>query len=84
MAYTIELTRAAVRDLRALDQQTLHRVDRKIRALADDPRPNGVEKLAGAELYRVRVGVWRILYEIYDARVVVVVVRVRHRREVYR
>jgi mRNA interferase RelE/StbE len=56
----------------------------RIRALADDPRPPGCEKLSGLEQYRVRQGVYRIVYEIADKRLLVVVVRVGHRREVYR
>ncbi|PYM57636.1 MAG: hypothetical protein DMD79_20035 [Candidatus Rokuibacteriota bacterium] len=56
---------------------------RKIDGLARDPRPSGVEKLAGSErLYRVRSGDYRIVYEIQDERVLVLVVRIGHRREV--
>jgi mRNA interferase RelE/StbE len=85
VAYRVELTPAAQRDLRSLDRPVLRRVDAKIRALAEDPRPHGAEKLAGeAEIYRIRVGDYRILYQIEDALVRVLVVRVRHRREVYR
>lgn len=85
MVYRIELTPAAQRDLRSLDRPVLRRIDAKIRALADDPRAPGVEKLAGeGEVYRVRVGDYRILYQIDDAVVIVLIVRVRHRREAYR
>ncbi len=85
MAYRVELTPAAQRDLRSLDRPVLRRIDARIRSLAEEPRPHGVEKLAGdSEVYRVRVGDYRILYQIDDAVLVVLVVRVRHRREVYR
>jgi mRNA interferase RelE/StbE len=85
VAYRVELTPAAQRDLRSLDRPVLRRIDAKIRSLAEEPRPHGVEKLAGdSEVYRVRVGDYRILYQIDDAVLVVLVVRVRHRREVYR
>jgi mRNA interferase RelE/StbE len=71
------------RDLSALDRRTLQRVDQKIRALATNPRPPGAEKLKGAgDVYRVRVGDYRILHQIEDDRLLVVVVRIRHRREV--
>jgi mRNA interferase RelE/StbE len=53
-------------------------------ALRDDPRPPGCEKLSGQERYRVRQGDDRILYTVYDARAVVEVAKVGHRREVYR
>lgn len=85
MPHTVVLTPAAQRDLSALDHRTLQRVDQKIRVLGTNPRPPGAEKIKGAgDVYRVRVGDYRILYEIEDARLVVVVVRVRHRSEVYR
>lgn len=85
MAYRVELTPAAERYLRGLDRPVLRRIDAKIRALAEDPRPNGVEKLTGDDgIFRVRVGDYRILYTIEDAELVILVVRIRHRREVYR
>ena len=83
-AYRIELTRAAERDLRGLSRDVLRRVDRKIQALSNDPRPHGSKKLEGsANTYRVRVGDYRILYEIEDTAILVLVVRVGHRREAY-
>ncbi len=85
MAYRIELTTAGLRDLRALAPTLLRRIDARIRALGEQPRPPGVEKLTESEgLYRLRVGDYRILYEVDDARQMVTVARVRHRRDVYR
>lgn len=85
MTYQVRLTPAAQRDLDALDRPVLRRIDAKILALAQDPRPSGVQKLTGeGDLYRVRVGDYRILYTIEDAALVVLIVRVRHRSEVYR
>jgi mRNA interferase RelE/StbE len=85
VAYRVELTPAAQRDLRSLDRPVLRRIDARIRSLSEEPRPHGAEKLAGeSEVYRVRVGDYRILYQIHDAVLTVLVVRVRHRREVYR
>lgn len=79
------MTRAAERDLRALPEQALKRVDASILSLARNPRPDGVKKLRGAEsLYRVRVGDYRIIYEIQDRAILIVIVRVRHRGEAYR
>jgi mRNA interferase RelE/StbE len=61
------------------------RIVAAIQGLASDPRPQGVEKLAGADaLYRVRVGDYRIIYEIRDQELVVTVIKVGHRRDVYR
>lgn len=85
MRYRIELTKAAERDLRALPGNILKRVDARILSLAKEPRPDGVRKLIGADhLYRVRVGDYRIVYEIQDRAVLIVIIRVRHRGEVYR
>ena len=85
MAYRVLLTASAERDLEALPKEFLRRVDAQILALADHPRPQGVRKLQGAKnRFRFRVGDYRIIYEIEDKDRVVVVARVRHRREVYR
>lgn len=83
--YQIELTRGAVKGMRKLDAGVRGRIHLAIEALADDPRPAGCLKLSGSEdLWRIRVGDYRILYEIHDERLVVVLVRIAHRRESYR
>lgn len=82
--YRVEVTGSAERDLSRLSNTLFERLTTKLAALAADPRPHGCEKLAGLEAYRVRVGDYRVLYEIDDAKRMVVVVRVRHRRDVYK
>jgi mRNA interferase RelE/StbE len=83
--YEIVLTRAAERGLSALSRSDLRKVDARIRALADDPRPPGSKKLAGGnDLYRVRSGEFRVLYQVEDARRVVTVVDVGNRRDIDR
>jgi mRNA interferase RelE/StbE len=85
VSYTIEFRPSARRDLKSLSGETLLRVARKIDSLADNPRPPGAEELSGREnAYRVRVGHYRILYEMRDEVPLIAVVRVRHRREAYR
>lgn len=84
MAHRIELTKAARRALASLPRNILKRVDAAILALAHNPRPPGAKKLEGQELYRIRVGDYRIIYAMEDERLVVLVVRIGHRREVYR
>lgn len=81
--YQIEVTRAAERDLKSLPKSVFKRVDAKIQSLSQDPHPHGSKKLED-NLYRVRVGDYRILYQVISKRIVVVILRVRHRREVYR
>ena len=85
-AYKIRIKRSAAKEIEAIAQKRdRQRVVKKIESLSDDPRPPGSEKLAGkSDLYRVRVGTYRILYAIEDAIRVVQVVKVGHRREVYR
>lgn len=83
--YSLEIKRSASREIEALPTKKDRRlvVDR-IAGLADDPRPDGAEKLAGDDRYRVRQGPYRIVYEIDDAGHVVRIVKVGHRRDVYR
>lgn len=82
--HRIDLTRAAEPDLRALPARVLRRVDRVIQGLRDDPRPPGVRKLRGSKkTYRVRVGEYRVLYDIDDKAVVVLVVKVADRKDAY-
>lgn len=82
--YAVELRRSATKELDDLASADLVRVMSRIRALGTNPRPAGSEKLTGAEQYRVRQGVYRILYEVDDARRIVTIVKIGHRREVYR
>jgi mRNA interferase RelE/StbE len=86
VTYRIEFRPAALRDLKSLPRDILDRVSRKISALAENPRPSGAEKLSGSEedCYRIRVGDYRILYAIQDKVSLIIIIRVRHRREVYR
>jgi mRNA interferase RelE/StbE len=85
VSYLVSISAAARRAMGRLPNTVRQRVDRAILALADNPRPHGCAKLAGtADGWRIRVGDWRILYTIEDDRLVVLVVEVGHRREVYR
>ncbi len=85
MAYRIEIKRPARKALLALPQAYRSRIAEAIEALASDPRRPGTRKLAGVEhLYRLRIGDYRVVYEIHDERLIIVVVKVGHRREVYR
>jgi mRNA interferase RelE/StbE len=83
-SYELSFKRSVAKDLRELPKQDVKRILQRIRALRDDPRPPGCEKLSGQERYRVRPGVYRIVYEIHDDVLVVTVVKVGHRRDVYR
>ena len=85
MSYTVQLAPAAKRQLRKLDRSIQDRVVRRLEKLEKDPRPPRVEKMEGDEsTYRIRMGEYRIVYEIRDKVLVVLVLKVGHRREVYR
>ena len=85
MAYRIELTPQAAKQLATLERQTLKRIAARIDALAGDPRPANARKLSAKEgLYRIRVGDYRVIYRIVDRMVLVTIIRIGHRRDVYR
>jgi mRNA interferase RelE/StbE len=83
--YTIEIAPAAERALKKLEANIQKRIIKALLKLEEESRPSGVKKLSGEdELYRIRVGDYRVVYQIQDDELVVLVVRVAHRREVYR
>jgi mRNA interferase RelE/StbE len=85
LAYRIEFAPRADREFRALERSTQVKLSRRIDALAENPRPQGIKKLAGEEdLYRFRVGDYRVIYQIREKSLLVLVVRVGHRADVYR
>lgn len=82
--YELRVKPSVAKDLRGLPKADVRRILARIEALREDPRPPGSEKVSAQELYRVRQGRYRILYRIADGALIVEVVRVGHRREVYR
>lgn len=83
-SYELAFKKSVAKDLRELPKQDVKKILQRIRSLTEDPRPQGCEKLSGQERYRVRQGLYRIVYEIHDAVLLVIVVKVGHRRDVYR
>lgn len=84
MTHRIEFTKAAARQIRKLPASVGRRVLAKIESLQDDPRPPGARKLVGEDgAWRVRVGDYRVIYEILDKNLVVTIVAAGHRREIY-
>jgi mRNA interferase RelE/StbE len=82
--YSLHVKQSAQKELDALDEQLFVRIDRKIIALAGDPRPAACKKLRGHKDYwRIRIGDYRVIYIIDDSTKTVTVTRVAHRREVY-
>jgi mRNA interferase RelE/StbE len=84
-AWEIIFERQAEKMLRRLPTDLLHRIDQAVMGLAQDPRPAGCRKLRGyQDLYRLRVGDWRIIYAVKDDRLIVLVLEIAPRGEVYR
>ena len=85
MTYRVEVAPAAVHQLWKLDPAARRRVQAAIELLADEPRPSGAKKLAGGEgEWRVRTGDYRIVFEVHDNVLLVLVVAPGHRRDIYR
>jgi mRNA interferase RelE/StbE len=82
--YKIVFRKTVAKDLRRIPSPDLRRILAVIDSLAEEPRPSGIEKLSEQEKYRVRQGNYRIIYEIKDDEILVVVVKVGHRKDVYR
>jgi len=83
-SYELVFRKSVASDLRTLSKKDISRLLKKITALVKEPRPVGCEKLSGQERYRIRQGSCRVIYEIQDHKLIVLVVKVGHRREIYR
>jgi len=82
--YRLLFKKSVAKDLRAIPKKDISRILKSIEALAEEPRPDGSEKLTDQNRYRIRQGQYRIIYEIQDDALVIVVVKVGHREGVYR
>jgi len=83
MGWTVSILPHAARQLKKLDKNVSKRIGQAITALGDNPRPPGSKKLVSVDAWRIRIGDWRVIYQVHDDRLIVLVVRVGHRREVY-
>jgi mRNA interferase RelE/StbE len=83
-SYRLSIKPSAAKEIEALPKNDRIRVIKRIKGLSDNPRPPGSEKLSGNDKYRVRQGQYRIVYSISDEELVVLVVKVANRRDVYR
>lgn len=82
--YEIRFKSSVRKDLRNIPKSDVNRILRRIEELAGNPRPKDSKKLTGEALYRIRLGLYRIVYEIVDRDIVVTVVKIGHRKDVYR
>ena len=82
--YSLSFKKSVTKDLRNIPNKDVERILKCIESLCEDPRAEGCIKLSGQERYRVRQGVYRIVYEIHDSELIIIVVKVAHRSEAYR
>ena len=82
--YRLIFRKSVAKDLRSIPKRDVARILKRIEALAGNPRPEGCEKLSGQERFRVRQGAYRIIYEIRDTERIITVVKIGHRRHVYK
>jgi mRNA interferase RelE/StbE len=82
--YKLEFKASVAKDLRQIPKADVARILQRIEDLQEDPRPSGSEKLSGRDRYRIRQGIYRIVYEVMDDHLIVTVVKVGHRRDIYR
>lgn len=84
-SYKIEWKNSAYKELQKLPRPTIVKVVAAVSDLANDPFPHGVKKLVGSEYtYRIRIGDYRVVYEVFENKLIIEIVRVRHRKDVYR
>ena len=81
--YKIFIKPTAAKELKRLPKKDVHLITSKIQSLSQEPRPHGCEKLSAQERYRIRQGNYRIVYSIEDDKLIVYVVKIAHRRDVY-
>ena len=82
--YKILIKPSAVKELNKIPKKELSKITGRINSLSIDPRPSGCEKLAAQNAYRIRQGSYRIIYTIEDDKLIILVIKVGHRRDVYR
>jgi mRNA interferase RelE/StbE len=84
MKYTVFIERYAQKQILKLDKKAIPLIKSAIARLSDNPRPQGYKKLKGEDAYRIRIGDYRVIYEINDDRIIVTVVSVGHRKDIYK
>lgn len=85
MTYSIEIKQSAQKELAKLPRSIADKVIKQIKVLADDPRPNGCKKLVGTDYtYRIRINDYRVVYSIFDQQLVIQVIKIGHRKQIYK
>jgi mRNA interferase RelE/StbE len=82
--YKIEIKKSAIKELHSIPQKDIQKIITKIKSLSSNPKPQGCTKLTNREDYRIRVGNYRIIYSINDDILIIIVIKLGHRKEIYR
>ena len=83
-SYSVELAKSAEKELRRIDGRYIPRIFAAVESLAKEPRPTGCKKLSGSNhTYRIRIGTYRVIYDIQESRLLVLVIKISHRKDVY-
>jgi mRNA interferase RelE/StbE len=83
-SYSLAFKKSVAKDLRNIPNKDVHRILQRIDTLCENPRAEGCVKLSSQEKYRVRQGVYRIIYEIQDHKLIILVVKITHRSQIYK
>ena len=83
-SYSLAFKKSVAKDLRSIPNKDVHRILKRIDTLCENPRAEGCVKLSNLEKYRVRQGVYRIIYEIQDSELIILVVKIAHRSQIYK
>lgn len=83
-SYRIVIKKSAAKEIERIEEKDRTRIIEKIRSLSEDPHPVGSKKLCGQEKYRIRLGNYRILYQVKNEKLIINVVKVGHRRDIYK
>jgi mRNA interferase RelE/StbE len=84
VSYAIDIRRSAQKSLSKISSQDQDRIISSIESLSDHPRPDGCKKLSGRPAWRIRIGNYRVIYEIEDDKLIVTIIHIGHRRDIYR
>ena len=83
-SYSVELTKSAEKELRRIDGRYIPRIFAAVESLAEEPRPTGCKKLSGSDhTYRIRIGTYRVIYDIQESCLLVLVIKIGHRKDAY-
>ena len=83
-SYSLAFKKSVAKDLRSIPNKDVHRILKRIDTLCENPRAEGCVKLSNQDKYRVRQGVYRIVYEIQDYELIILVVKIAHRSQIYK